>query len=227
MLAADELQRVRAARLYEPPSYFRVLTKPDIFPPLPGRPDAPLEIDLGCGDGGFLLDLAALHPDRNFLGIEKLFGRARKVARQAARRDLRNVRAFQVDSPYAVRYLLPTGGVARLHLLFPDPWPKVKHAKNRLVQPGFCDDVRRILEPAGEWLFKTDHPDYFAEVREVVAASGLFREADWNESDFPYPLTDFERLWLAEGKPIHRARFLPTPTPADSVTPPGIPEKSP
>lgn len=209
MQAEDELQRVRAARLYEPPSYFRTLTKEEIVPPLPGGGDAPLEVDLGCGDGGFLLDLAGLHPDRHLLGIEKLFGRARKVARQAARRGLSHVTVWQIDSPYAMKYLLPTDRVARLHVLFPDPWPKAKHAKNRLIQPDFCVDVHRVLQADGEWLFKTDHLDYFAEARAVVAASGLFHERDWDVEASRYPLTDFERLWLSEGKPIHRARFVP------------------
>jgi tRNA (guanine-N7-)-methyltransferase len=207
MLTPEALQRVRAARLYEPPAYFRTLQKSEIFPPTPERPDAPLEIDVGCGDGSFLLDLAAAHPERDFLGLEKLLGRARKVVRQAARRGLTNVTAMQIDSPYAVRHLLPPGGVARVHLLFPDPWPKAKHAKNRLVQPAFCRDVHRLLGPQGEWLFKTDHPEYFDEATAVIRASGLFREEAWPETAFPYPLTDFERQWLGEGKPIHRARF--------------------
>jgi tRNA (guanine-N7-)-methyltransferase len=207
MLTPEELKRVRAARLYEPPAYFRTLHKNEIFPPVPGRPDTPLEIDIGCGDGSFLLDLASAHPDRDFLGLEKLLGRARKVARQAARRGLTNVKALQIDSPYAVRYLLPAGGVARVHLLFPDPWPKAKHAKNRLVQPAFCQDVHRLLVPGGEWLFKTDHPEYFDESVTVIRASGLFQELDWPANAFPYPHTDFERQWLAEGKSIQGARF--------------------
>jgi tRNA (guanine-N7-)-methyltransferase len=207
MSTPDELQRVRAARLYEPPSYFRPLHKHEIFPPSPTRPDAPLEVDVGCGDGGFLLDLAAAHPDRDFLGLEKLLGRARKVARQAARRGLTNVKAMQIDSPYAVRHLLPPSGVSRLHLLFPDPWPKAKHAKNRLVQPEFCRHVHQLLVPGGEWLFKTDHPDYFNEAVNTIRATGLFSPLPWPPHAFPYPLTDFERQWLAEGKPIHQARF--------------------
>lgn len=210
MLTAEELQRVRAARLYEPPTYFRTLIKEEIFAPTPVRPDAALEVDVGCGDGGFLLDLAAAHPERDFLGLEKLLGRARKVARQAARRGLTNVKALQIDSPYAIRHLLPAGGVSRMHLLFPDPWPKAKHAKNRLVQPTFCHDVHRLLAPTGEWLFKTDHPEYFTEATTVIRASGLFEETTWPDHAFPYPLTDFERQWLTEGKSIQQARFVRT-----------------
>lgn len=207
MLTPDELQRVRAACLYEPPAYFRTLQKHEIFTPTAERPDAPLEVDVGCGDGSFLLDLAAAHPERDFLGLEKLLGRARKVARQAARRGLTNVKAMQIDSPYAVRHLLPRGGVARIHLLFPDPWPKAKHAKNRLVQPDFCLDVHRLLGRGGEWLFKTDHAEYLEEATAVIRGSGIFREVDWPEGAFAYPLTDFERQWLGEGKTIRRARF--------------------
>jgi len=202
---------VQAARLYEPPTYFRPLGKAEIFASTEERPEAPLEVDVGCGDGGFLLDLAAAHPERNFLGLEKLLGRARKVARQAARRGLTNVKAMQIDSPYAVRHLLPRGGVARLHLLFPDPWPKAKHAKNRLVQPAFCRDVHRLLIPGGEWLFKTDHPEYFTEAVGAIRSSGLFTETTWPEDAFLYPLTDFECQWLAEGKGIQGARFVAHP----------------
>ena len=213
MLSPEELVRVRAARLYNPPDYFRSLHKTEIFSASPERPDAPLEIDVGCGDGGFLLDLAAAHPERDFLGLEKLLGRARKVVRQAARRGLTNVKALQIDSPYAVRHLLPPGGISRLHLLFPDPWPKAKHAKNRLVQPAFCQDVHRLLRPGGEWLFKTDHPEYFAEAVATIQASGLFTATHWPADCFPYPLTDFERQWLAEGKTIQSARFTTTSRP--------------
>lgn len=213
MLSPEELVRVRAARLYDPPDYFRPLHKSEIFSASPERPDAPLEIDVGCGDGGFLLDLAAAHPERNFLGLEKLLGRARKVVRQAARRGLTNVKALQIDSPYAVRHLLPPGGISRLHLLFPDPWPKAKHAKNRLVQPAFCQDVHRLLGPGGEWLFKTDHPEYFAEAVATIQASGLFTATHWPTDCFPYPLTDFERQWLAAGKTIQSARFTTTSRP--------------
>ncbi len=200
----EVLRRVRAARLFEPADYFRPLGKAEIFP---AAPDAPLEVDLGCGDGTFLVDLAGAHPERRFLGIERLFGRALKVARKAARRDLENVKAFRVESAYAVAHLLPRGGVRRLHLLCPDPWPKLKHAGHRLVKPSFCAAVHGVLEPGGEWLFKTDHAVYFAEVRATVAASGLFTELDWPEDAFFYPQTDFERQWLAEGRTIQRLRL--------------------
>jgi tRNA (guanine-N7-)-methyltransferase len=208
---AAALARVRAAALFEPADYFRRLEKREIFP---DAAEAGLEVDLGCGDGGFLVDLAAAHPDRRFLGIERLLGRARKTARKAARRGLRNVKALRIETAYAVGFLLPEAGVSRMHLMFPDPWPKKRHAKNRLVTPRFCADVHRVLEPGGEWLFKSDHPDLFDEVREVIRSSGWFDELGWGEGDFFHPPTDFERQWLQEGRVIQRARFLRRDRPA-------------
>jgi tRNA (guanine-N7-)-methyltransferase len=198
------LARVRAATLFEPPDYFRRLTKRELFP---DDPDAPLEVDLGCGDGGFLVTLAAHHPDRRFLGIERLLGRATKAARRAARRSLTNLKVLRIESSYSVSYLLPEAGISRIHLLFPDPWPKKKHLKNRLVRPAFCAAAHRVVEPGGEWLFKTDDADYFAEAVETIRSGGYFEQIPWADGGFPYPPTDFEQQWLGAGKTIHRARF--------------------
>jgi tRNA (guanine-N7-)-methyltransferase len=86
---------------------------------------APLQVDLGCGDGSFLCALAQRNPDQNFLGIERLLGRIRSAARKAAM--VGNVRLLRMESSYAVRYLLPAGLVETFYLLFPDPWPKRRH----------------------------------------------------------------------------------------------------
>src|SRR5690606_30515560 len=102
-----------------PADYFRHLDRREIFP----DPARPLEIDAGCGDGTFLLEMAALYPDRDFLGIERLSGRVRKICRKAARAALRNVRVLCLETGYALGWLLPDGCATRVHLLFPDPWP--------------------------------------------------------------------------------------------------------
>ncbi len=192
------------APLFEPQDWFRRMTSAELFP---DAPDAPVEVDLGCGDGTFLVELAAAHPERRFLGIERLLGRAQKVLRKAARRDLKNVAVFRVESAYAVTHLLPEAGIARLHLLCPDPWPKKRQQKNRLIQPAFVAAVHRILKPGGEWLFKTDHEGYFEDACETVASTGLFEPVPWPDDAFFYPQTDFERQWLAEGRSIHRQRW--------------------
>lgn len=104
--------------LFIPPDYFREL--PDVFPDA----SRPLEIDLGCGDGTFLTGMAAHHPERDFLGVERMLGRVDKTARKIERLQLPNARIMRLESAYTVSALLPSARVSRLHLLCPDPWPK-------------------------------------------------------------------------------------------------------
>ncbi len=82
--------------------------------------NAPLHIDLGCGDGSFLCEMAQQFPKRNFLGIERLTKRVEKVGRKAEK--IENVRVLRADTLFAVRYLLPKNSVETFYLLFPDPW---------------------------------------------------------------------------------------------------------
>ncbi|MBR5522522.1 MAG: tRNA (guanosine(46)-N7)-methyltransferase TrmB [Akkermansia sp.] len=186
---------------FVPEYYFRPYNVPDIF----GEGDT-CEVDLGCGDGGFLLAMAAHYPERRFLGVERLLGRIRKVCSESARRGLTNVRGLRVESRYFLEWLIAPGSISRLHYLFPDPWPKEKHHKNRLVQDSFIPVLHKALATDGEVLFKTDHEDYFIWVCEKMDASPLFRRADWVD-DF-YPKTDFQKQWEAMGKPIYAARFI-------------------
>ena len=147
-----------------PPDYFRKLEKPEIFPGQPRQ----LEIDLGCGDGSFLVALAGHYPERDFLGIERLLGRARKAYRKACRADLENLKILRLEISYALAWLLPDHCASRIHLLFPDPWPKKKHHKRRMVSVEFCVALTRVLEPGGEFLLKTDDEEYFEESMNVL-----------------------------------------------------------
>jgi len=175
-----------------------------VFP----EPEKPLEVDLGCGDGLFLEAMAARRPDRNFLGVERLLGRIEKTARRITREKLSNARVLRLESSYTVGWLLPTASVARLHLLCPDPWPKKKHHKRRMFHDEeFLDGLARILEPGGEFLLKSDDPAYFEDAVGVMQTRPGFSRMDWPDEAFFYPQTSFEKQWLAQGKPIHRARW--------------------
>ncbi len=127
---------------------------------------APLHVDLGCGDGSFLCALAQRLPDKNFLGIERLSGRVQSAARKAASLD--NVRFLQMESSYAVRYMLPAGSVETFYLLFPDPWPKRRHHRRRIVTPDFLNSVHAALEQNGVIYIATDHLDYFRKIKETA-----------------------------------------------------------
>jgi tRNA (guanine-N7-)-methyltransferase len=179
------------------------LRRDEIFP----DPSRPLELDVGCGDGTFLMEMAARFPERDFVGIERLGGRVNNIARKARRRRLTNVRLLCLETGYTLSWLLPDGCAARVHLLFPDPWPKARHAERRFVQPGNLAAIHRVLQPDGELLFKTDHAEYFESATEVVDASPLFVRLPWlDEAEF-YPVTDFEGLWISQGCPINAARW--------------------
>lgn len=184
-----------------PENYFREFAGSELR-----RRERPLEIDLGCGDGSFLMDMAARYPERDFLGVERLLGRVRKVCRKLTRRGLENARVLRLESRYVVEWLLPEAQVSRLHLLCPDPWPKVRHHRRRLVQLEFLEAVRRALEPGGEFLFMTDHREYFEWVEDKVADFGGFERLEWTEESFFYPKTDFQELWESEGKSMWRLR---------------------
>jgi tRNA (guanine-N7-)-methyltransferase len=186
-----------------PADHFRELLKGEIF----GDPARSLEVDLGSGDGAFLRTMAEHYPERDFLGVERLLGRVRKVCKKSAKMGLTNLKMLRLESIYTLGYILPEGGVSRVHLLFPDPWPKKKHHKRRLVNQEFCDGLKRVLEPGGEFLFKTDHQEYFVEGVEAVRASGIFDELSWADDEFFYEQTDFEQLWRGQGRGIYRARF--------------------
>jgi tRNA (guanine-N7-)-methyltransferase len=161
---------------------------------------APLQVDLGCGDGSFLSELAQRHPDQNFLGTEKLIGRVAKVCRKAA--SLENVRVLNVESSYAVRYLLPEASVETFYLLFPDPWPKRRHHRRRVVTKDFLDSIARALVNRGSLRIATDQRDYFEQIERTARNHSGFAIVDLDDVDLP--ATKFENRFRQQGAPIYR-----------------------
>lgn len=186
---------------FVPTDYFRRLERAGIC-----RAGRLLEVDLGCGDGSFLEAMADHYPDRDFLGVERLLGRVRKVGRKLVRRGLENARVLRLESRYTVEWLLPEAAVWRMHVLCPDPWPKVRHHRRRLIQPDFLAAAHRSLQPGGEFLFMTDHPEYFEWACGLAAACAGFERLPWSAEDFFYPKTDFQELWESEGRTMFRLR---------------------
>ena len=138
----------------------------------------PLEVELGSGDGAFLVQYAVAHPERNFIGVERLLGRLRKIDRKARRAGLVNLRAVRIESAYFLGYLLPAHAAAALHIYFPDPWPKRKHQRHRLIKESFPALAHQALAPGGKIYLRTDDPDYFDQMLRVFEASGLFRATE-------------------------------------------------
>jgi len=166
---------------------------------VPGRP---LEVDVGCGKGRFLLARAAACPDVNFLGIDRMLGRLRRIDRKIIRRELDNVRLLRLDAYYAVAYMLPPQSVSTYYVFFPDPWPKKRHISHRLFSPIFTDALFRTMSPDGILHVATDHWPYFEEIRDQLREDSRFAEIPPFEP-CDEQRTDFELLYL-DKKPIGR-----------------------
>jgi tRNA (guanine-N7-)-methyltransferase len=187
--------------LYNPPSYFEPLRIGELFPQA-----QPLEVELGSGDGSFLAQYAEAHRDRNFLGVERLLGRLRKLDRKGQRAGLLNLRGLRIEAGYLLEYMLPPGSVKALHVYFPDPWPKRKHRKNRLISERFPMLAHRALEPGGTVYLRTDDLDYLDQMQSVFGACQEFVATE-TPADLQGLCTDFEREFQAKGIQIWRVAF--------------------
>ena len=166
----------------------------------------PLEVELGCGDASFLIEYARRHPERNFIGVERLLGRMRKLDRKGRRASLVNLRGVRIESSYFLQYLLPAHTAPALHVYFPDPWPKKKQQKIRLVNGSFPALARRALTPGGVVYLRTDDADYFQRMTEVFGADRNFQQIETPAELVELP-TDFERDFNSRGIQTLRAAY--------------------
>lgn len=187
--------------IYELPTILQPLELSALFPC-----PQPLEVELGCGDASFLVEYARRHPGINFIGVERLLGRMQKLDRKGRRAGLSNVRGVRIESAYFLGYLLPPKSTSALHLYFPDPWPKKKHRRHRLVNEQFPALVRGVLAPGGQVFLRTDDEDYFAQMNDVFNAAREFTRMD-TPAALAELTTDFERDFNAQGIPTLRAAF--------------------
>jgi tRNA (guanine-N7-)-methyltransferase len=160
--------------------------------------DQPLEVELGSGDGSFLVEYARQNPTHNLIGVERLLGRIRKMERKARRAGLTNLRGVRIESSYFLEQLLPLHSASALHIYFPDPWPKRKHRRHRLVNERFPGLALGALRPGGRVYLRTDDADYFEQMLAVFAARKDFQPVQ-APAALTSVLTDFERDFLERG----------------------------
>ncbi len=190
-----------ASLIHRPASYVARLNLSAVFPT-----ERPIEVELGAGDGSFILEWAGRNPGRNFLAVERLMGRLAKIDKKGRRAGLLNLRPVRIEIAYFTEYLLPRSSVSAFHIYFPDPWPKMRHRKNRLIQAPFVEVLRAALAPGGTVFLRTDHAEYFAQMVEVFAANPAFTAVE-TPSALLEVKTDFEREFNAQGIPTNHAAY--------------------
>jgi len=137
---------------------------------------APRVLDIGFGDGDALLTAAATFPSIDYLGVEVHEPGVGHLLTLIERAGVTNIRVMDRDAVDVINEMLPDASFDAVNLFFPDPWPKKRHHKRRIVTPDFLCSVTRILRPDGLFHFATDWMDYALYARGVIEESGLFSE---------------------------------------------------
>jgi tRNA (guanine-N7-)-methyltransferase len=173
--------------------------------------DAPLVLEIGSGMGEATAAMAAADPGRDYLAIEVHIAGAASLLSLAAEQGLANVRVARWDAAGLVPHLAP-GSLAAVHVFFPDPWPKARHHKRRLIQPAMAALLRSRLSPGGILHCATDWPPYAEAMLAVLGADpGLVNTAEgYSGRPDHRPLTKFERRGIEAGRPIRDLVFVRT-----------------
>jgi tRNA (guanine-N7-)-methyltransferase len=182
------------------------------LPALFGNP-RPVELEIGSGKGTFLLARAAARPDLNFLGIEWAKAYGAYAADRVRRAGLTNVRLLCADAADCVQRRIAQRSLWRMHIYFPDPWPKRRHHRRRLIQPAFVAAARRCLVIGGQLVLVTDHLDYYRHILAVLAGAEGWAAVplpQMSDKDGERVGTNFERKYIAQGRAFYglaRMRF--------------------
>ena len=187
-----------------------------LFPQRLPRP-LRLVVDVGFGRGELLLELARSAPESAYLGIERSWKRVLKMTRRLAKTEIDNVRLVAAGAEECVA-ALAVESVAGFWVNFPDPWPKKRHHRRRLLQPAFARELALRLGPGGFLEVATDHEEYAQAIHEVLAAEPLLENRAAPDPFLRSPPartpTAYEIEWRAQGRPGHYFSYARSVTPA-------------
>lgn len=165
----------------------------------------PLVLEIGFGMGQALIQHAKLHPEFNFIGIEVHPPGIGAVLQLIAQDDLPNVRIIKGDAVLALKTQCLDNTLSQIHIFFPDPWPKKRHHKRRLIQPEFVSLLAQKLAPLGILHLATDWQPYAEHMREVIAMNPQFKLLDTERGE--RALTKFEQKGLTQGHPVADLKY--------------------
>jgi len=170
--------------------------------------DHPVVLEIGSGKGRFLIASAAERPEVNFIGIEKSLHYHRVIEERVRKRGLGNVRLINHDAFLVLEKMLPAASIAEVHIYFPDPWPRPREQKRRIIREEVLTEIRRVLAEGGSGIYVTDHREYFEKAVPLIA--GFFAsEARVPGPDDP-PRTNYEAKYRQQGREIYEVRFWKT-----------------
>jgi tRNA (guanine-N7-)-methyltransferase len=166
----------------------------------------PVEMEIGMGKGTFLVEQAKARPDVNFFGVEYARWFWRYASDRLRRNGCNNARTVRAEANFFLNEFVPDASLAVLHIYFPDPWPKKRHHKRRLIQAPFMKQVLRVLMSGGRLQVVTDHQDYYEQIEQVVRGSEM-RIIDYarpgSAGAGEFVGTNFERKYAREGRPFY------------------------
>jgi tRNA (guanine-N7-)-methyltransferase len=167
--------------------------------------DRPVVLEIGSGKGRFLISAATAEPEVNFIGIEKSLHYHRLIRDRVTKRGLRNIRLINHDAFLVLRDMLPDASIAAIHIYFPDPWPRKREQKRRIIRAEVLKEIERVLVPGGIGIYVTDHREYYEAAVPVVEQ--FFRSARHIPSSDEAPRTNYEAKFREEGREIFEVRF--------------------
>ncbi|HSQ42018.1 MAG TPA: tRNA (guanine-N7)-methyltransferase [Fibrobacteraceae bacterium] len=170
-------------------------------------PATDVEIEVGSGKGGFLVEYASKHPELHILGSEWDASWAAYAGERLCKHGISNARMLRGDLFFFLRDRVPSNSVNAFHMYFPDPWPKKRQQKNRLMRADFLAEVARVLKPGSRLFYwGTDHQEYNAVAQDLFARTPNLRVLI---RDVAEPtegiMTNFEKKYRKEGRPIYRS----------------------
>jgi tRNA (guanine-N7-)-methyltransferase len=167
--------------------------------------DRPVVLEIGSGKGRFLVSSASEQPATNFVGIEKSLHYHRVIADRVERRGLTNIRLINHDAFVVLQKMIAAASLAEVHIYFPDPWPRPREQKRRIVRPEVLAEIRRTLVGGGQGIFVTDHRHYFEKAAPLIEA--VFRTERRIPGPDDPPRTNYEAKYREEGREIYEVRF--------------------
>ena len=189
--------------------------------------ELPVALEIGCGTGHFVADMAEKHQETGFIAIDIYNRGCYKTCRKADNRVLDNVRVLRMEARDLLRHL-PKNFLSAVYVNCPDPWPKKRHRKRRLVNEDLLEQLRYVLKPGGHFYFVSDFGDY-TEVVEML----LGREPGWQtvttrrieQPPEDYPVSKYMRRFLDKGEPLYYVQGCREPGDRLSGRPPEKPRR--